>query len=59
MYTILIISIIIVIVILVLSLLTTSKAYEYKHTVDSIKDNPYLKEDRSDQTDQAKEKKIE
>lgn len=32
-----IICIIIVIVILLLSVLTTSKAYQYKHTVDPIK----------------------
>ncbi|WP_226670264.1 YtzI protein [Metabacillus litoralis] len=32
-----IISIIIVMIVLVLSVLTTSKAYQYKHTVDPVK----------------------
>lgn len=40
MYTVLIISIIIVITVLVLSVVTTSKAYQYKHTVDPLKSNP-------------------
>ncbi|CAM3982824.1 YtzI protein [Mesobacillus thioparans] len=39
MYTILIISVIIVIVVLVLSVLTTSKAYQYKHTIDPIENS--------------------
>lgn len=37
-----IICIIIVIVILLLSVLTTSKAYQYKHTVDPIKKSDEL-----------------
>lgn len=36
MYTILIISVLIVILVLVLSVFTTSKAYQFKHTVDPI-----------------------
>ncbi|HAQ06479.1 MAG TPA: YtzI protein [Bacillus bacterium] len=40
MYTVLIISIIIVILVLVLSVVTTSKAYQYKHTVDPLNSNP-------------------
>ena len=36
MYTVLIISVIIVIVVLVLSVVTTSKAYQFKHTVDPV-----------------------
>ncbi|MBG9542562.1 YtzI protein [Cytobacillus firmus] len=36
MYTVLVISIIIVIVVLLLSVITTSKAYQFKHTVDPI-----------------------
>ncbi|MFT9599927.1 YtzI protein [Mesobacillus sp.] len=39
MYTVLIISVIIVIIVLVLSVVTTSKAYQYKHTVDPIDNN--------------------
>ncbi|MET3697164.1 tumor necrosis factor receptor superfamily member 19 [Bacillus oleivorans] len=42
MYTILIICVIIVIVVLLLAVLTTSKAYQYKHTVDPLENNPYL-----------------
>ncbi|MEH7886123.1 YtzI protein [Bacillus sp. JJ1609] len=34
MYTVLMISVIIVIIVLVLSVVTTSKAYKFKHTVD-------------------------
>ncbi|RLQ97849.1 YtzI protein [Falsibacillus albus] len=44
---ILIIAIIIVFVVLLLSVLTTSKAYKYKHTIDPIKDNPDLKSDEN------------
>ncbi|WP_226677641.1 YtzI protein [Mesobacillus jeotgali] len=39
MYTVLIISVIIVIIVLILSVVTTSKAYQYKHTVDPIDQN--------------------
>jgi cell division protein FtsL len=42
MFTVLIISIIVVILVLVLSVATTSKAYKYKHTIDSLDNNPYL-----------------
>ncbi|MFC0274219.1 YtzI protein [Metabacillus herbersteinensis] len=38
MLTILIICLIIVAIVLILSVLTTSKAYQYKHTVDKIGD---------------------
>ncbi|MBT2657017.1 YtzI protein [Bacillus sp. ISL-18] len=41
MYTVLVLGIIIVIVVLLLAVTTTSKAYSYKHTVDSLEDNPY------------------
>ncbi len=37
MKTILIICVVIVIIVLLLSVLTTSKAYQYKHTVDPVK----------------------
>ncbi|WP_423407754.1 YtzI protein [Heyndrickxia sp. MSNUG] len=36
MYTVLIIAVIIVIIVLVLSVVTTSKAYQFKHTVDPV-----------------------
>ncbi|NKE07996.1 MULTISPECIES: YtzI protein [Mesobacillus] len=39
MYTVLIISVIIVIIVLILSVVTTSKAYQFKHTVDPIDNN--------------------
>ncbi|WP_110114207.1 YtzI protein [Bacillus sp. CGMCC 1.16541] len=42
LYTILIISILIVAIVLILSVVTTSKAYDYKHTVDSLENNPNL-----------------
>lgn len=48
MYTVLIISVIIVIIVLVLSVVTTSKAYQYKHTVDPI-DNNNSQEDSNDE----------
>ncbi|ESU31024.1 hypothetical protein G3A_19090 [Bacillus sp. 17376] len=48
MYTVLIISVIIVIIVLVLSVVTTSKAYQYKHTVDPI-DNNNSHEDSNDE----------
>lgn len=48
MYTVLVICIIIVIVVLLLAVLTTSKAYTYKHTVDPIEDNPYLKNEENE-----------
>ncbi|MEC2077807.1 YtzI protein [Metabacillus fastidiosus] len=45
MTTVFIISIIIVIVVLVLSVLTTSKAYQFKHTIDSIDESQYPEHD--------------
>ncbi|ENQ3080551.1 YtzI protein [Bacillus multifaciens] len=44
MVKILIISVIVVIVVLLLSVLTINKGYSYKHSVDSIEDNPYQEE---------------
>ncbi|THE14844.1 YtzI protein [Bacillus timonensis] len=42
MLAILIVSIIIVLVVLFLAVSTTSKAYQYKHTVDDLEENPHL-----------------
>lgn len=42
MITVLIICLIIVGIVLLLSVVTTSKAYSYKHTVDSLEDNPNI-----------------
>lgn len=50
MYTVLVISVIIVIVVLLLAVLTTSKAYQYKHTVDPIESNPHLTNDQMEET---------
>lgn len=48
MYTVAVICVIIVIVVLILSVVTTSKAYTYKHTVDSLENNPYLDQDATE-----------
>lgn len=42
MNIVLIISVIIVFVVLLLAVLTTSKAYTYKHTVDPLENNPNI-----------------
>ncbi|WML47238.1 YtzI protein [Neobacillus sp. PS3-34] len=42
MVTILVVGVIIVIVVLLLSVITTSKAYTYKHTVDPLESNPNI-----------------
>ncbi|PGZ99119.1 YtzI protein [Bacillus pseudomycoides] len=44
MLKILIIAVVIVIVVLVLSVLMINKGYSYKHSVDSVEDNPYQEE---------------
>jgi cell division protein FtsL len=48
MLTVLIISIIIVFIVLLLAVLTTSKAYNYKHTVDTLEDNPHVQTEQSE-----------
>ena len=47
MYTVMVVGIIIVIVVLLLAVGTTSRAYSYKHTVDSLEDNPYMDQEES------------
>ncbi|MCL6585678.1 MAG: YtzI protein [Anoxybacillus sp.] len=42
MFTILVISLVIIAVVLVLAVATTSKAYQYKHTIDPVDNNPHL-----------------
>jgi len=55
MFTVLVVGVIIVIVVLILALTTTSKAYTYKHTVDSLDNNPYVdQEEREKQADDPK-----
>ena len=51
MTTIFVVCIVIVIIVLLLSVITTSKAYSYKHTVDPIENNPHLnQEDEPDKS---------
>lgn len=45
----LIVSIIIVFVVLLLAVLTTSKAYSYKHTIDPLENNPHGTQESEDQ----------
>ncbi|MEH7074667.1 YtzI protein [Neobacillus drentensis] len=56
MYVVAVICIIIVIVVLLLSVVTTSKAYTYKHTVDPLEDNPYLDHEKEQGSDQNQNK---
>jgi hypothetical protein len=46
MNTVLLVALGIVAVVLLLSVLTTNKAYSYKHSVDSISENPYKETDK-------------
>lgn len=52
MKTVLIICIIIVLIVLLLSVLTTSKAYKYQHTIDPLDGNPNVKEKTSAKKEQ-------
>ena len=56
MYTIFVVCIIIVVAVLLLSVLTTSKAYSYKHTVDPLDNNPHLDQEK-DQNNKTRVKK--
>ncbi|MFT4417254.1 YtzI protein [Fredinandcohnia humi] len=51
MLAVLIIGIIIVLIVLFLAVSTTSKAYQYKHTVDELEDNPFVKNDHETKTE--------
>ncbi|WP_203361409.1 YtzI protein [Bacillus sp. REN10] len=51
MTTVLIISIVIVIAVLIFTIISITKGYQYKHTIDPIENNPNL------QQDEAKERK--
>ncbi|MCL6573242.1 MAG: YtzI protein [Bacillus sp. (in: Bacteria)] len=42
MFTVLVISLIIIVLVLILSIVSTSKAYSFKHSVDPLENNPYL-----------------
>jgi cell division protein FtsL len=51
MSAIFVVCIVIVIIVLLLSVITTSKAYSYKHTIDPLENNPHLnQEDQPDNT---------
>ncbi|MDN3015889.1 YtzI protein [Paenibacillus sp. BSR1-1] len=41
-----IVGVLIVLIVLFLSVVTTSKAYTYKHTVDPVENNPNISGDR-------------
>jgi hypothetical protein len=55
MFTILVVGVIIVIVVLLLSVITTSKAYSYKHSVDSVENNPYLNNSHEEKVEKKEE----
>ena len=57
MYTVLVVCIIIVIIVLLLAVITTSKAYSYKHTVDSLEDNPYMNQEDNQKEFNQEQKK--
>ncbi|MCM2531351.1 YtzI protein [Neobacillus pocheonensis] len=57
MYTIFVVCIIIVIVVLLLSVITTSKAYTYKHTVDPLENNPNIHTENNENQMEKKEEK--
>lgn len=42
MSAIFVVCIVIVIIVLLLSVITTSKAYSYKHTIDPLENNPHV-----------------
>jgi uncharacterized protein YxeA len=52
MCTFFVISVIIIIIVLLLAVITTSKAYSYKHTVDSLEENPYIKDEKAEDENQ-------
>lgn len=48
MVTVLIVCMVIVIIVLLLAVITTSKAYAYKHTVDTLEDNPHAQHEKEE-----------
>ncbi|MFE8698161.1 YtzI protein [Cytobacillus sp. FJAT-53684] len=48
MVAIIVVSVIIIAIVIFLSVITTSKAYTYKHKVDSIDENPYTSQSESE-----------
>jgi uncharacterized protein YpmB len=57
MITVLVISLIIIAIVLILSVVTTSKAYSFKHSVDPVENNPYLDQVQQEQVNDQKQKK--
>ncbi|WP_404323290.1 YtzI protein [Cytobacillus firmus] len=49
-----IVGVLIVLIVLFLSVITTSKAYNFKHTVDPLENNPNISEDRQVQNSNNK-----
>ncbi|WP_455662870.1 YtzI protein [Pradoshia sp.] len=47
MYIVFIISAIIILVVIAVSAMVTTKAYQYKHTIDPIDNNPHIIEEAS------------
>lgn len=44
-----VIGVVIILVVLILSVVTTSKAYSYKHTVDPLDNNPNLPKEKEEE----------
>jgi uncharacterized protein YpmB len=57
MLTVLVISLIIIVIVLILSIVSTSKAYSFKHSVDPLENNPYLNQELKEQAHDQKKKK--
>ncbi|WP_251554579.1 YtzI protein [Neobacillus muris] len=45
MYIVIVVAVIIVLAVLLLAVLTTSKAYTVKHTIDPLENNPYINQE--------------
>ncbi|WP_174734918.1 YtzI protein [Mesobacillus harenae] len=56
MYTVLVISVVIVIVVLLLAVITTSKAYSFKHTVDPVQEHLFEDKDQEETVKKLDEK---
>lgn len=49
MSIVMVVSIVIIFVVLLLAVITTSKAYSFKHTVDPIENNPLINVDKREE----------
>ncbi|WP_077214321.1 YtzI protein [Bacillus dakarensis] len=56
MTTVLIISIIIIFVVMLLAVLTTSKAYSFKHSVDPLEENPHINQAENEKSEDVRNK---